>query len=269
MKNTLGGFTIVEVMIVLAISAVMLISAATVFNGRRETTNFSQSMYDLRSQIQTIANSVSSQSVPGLQQYTCAPASVNGVMRPVLSPGSSTGQDCIYIGQAVQVTPGSASIYSYPVFGLRTVYVGNNDTGQAPATVAQANPEPAISSSDPTNPNNMLLINTYTILNGLQVSSAKWSGSENDILTIYSTLQDSNTSGNEISVSSFAYTGGSTDAKTQIKQCVEGSGCAATGNSTNNTAWKLCVTDTRRSAEIDVKSTSTGITTDLNMGGCS
>lgn len=269
MKNTSGGFTIVEVMIVLAISAMMLVSASTIFNGRRENTDFNQSLYDLRSQIQSIANGVSSQNVPGLQQYTCAPASVNGVMRPVLTPGNATGQNCIYIGRVIQVAPGSATVYSYPIFGLRTVYSGSSDTGVAPASVAESHPEPAISSSDPTDPNNMLLIDTYTILNGLQVSSAKWSGTQNNLLALYSSLQDSNTSGNEISVSSYAYTGASTDPKTQVKQCVESNGCAATGNPVVTTAWKLCVTDTRRSAEIDVKSTSTGITTDLSMAGCS
>ncbi len=269
MKGASGGFTIIEVMIVLTISAMLLGSAAAVFSGRRESTDFSQAVYDLQSQIQSIANGVSAQAVPGLQQYTCAPASVGGVMRPALTSGSSTNQDCIYLGQAVQVTPNSPTLYSYPIFGLRTVYSGPNDTGVAPSVVSDAHPEPAVDSSDPTSPNNLLLINTYTLLNGLTTASAKYSGSENDILTIYSSLQDSNTSGNEISVSSFGYTGASTDAKTMLKQCIEANGCTATGNPVATTAWKLCVTDGRRQAQINLKGIPTGIATSLDMGGCS
>jgi len=264
----LGGFTIIEVMIVLSISALMLISASAVFSGRRESTDFSQAMYDLQSQIHSIANGVSSQAVPGLQQYTCAPVLINGVMRPVLTSGSATGQDCIFLGQALQVTPGSPTIYAYPVFGLRTVYSGSTDTGIAPSVVSEAHPEPAVSSANPTDPNNLLLINTYTLLNGLQTVSAKLNGSENDILVFYSNLQDNNTSGNEISVVSTNYSGGSTDPKAQIKSCVEGTG-GCVGNPVVNNAWNLCVSDTRRQAQLSIKATATGIVTNLNMGGCS
>lgn len=270
MKGAPGGFTIIEVMIVLSISAVMLVSAATLFNGRRESTDFTQAMYDLQSQFQSMANGVSSHLVPGLQEWTCSPATVSGKLRPVLSSGSSTGKDCIYLGQAVQVAPGSPTIYSYPVFGLRTI--GGTDNGEPPSSIAQANPEPAINSSDPTDPKNLLLISTYTMLNSLQVSSAKVGGTENDILSLYSSLQDNNTSGNEISVSATAYTGDPTDPpKTQIKKCIEANGCPADWSAVTGTTWNLCVSlsDNSRQAQLSLKGTATGIVTSLNMNGCS
>jgi prepilin-type N-terminal cleavage/methylation domain-containing protein len=271
MKGAPGGFTIIEVMIVLAISGLMLSSAIVVFSGRRESTDFSQSVLDVRSHIQSVANGVSSLAVPGLQQYVCSPANIGGlgIMRPVLSSGSSTGQDCIYLGQALQVTPDSTTISAYPIFGLRTIYNGISDSGVASATIADAHPEPAVDSAAPANPAKLLLVNDYSILNGLQVLSATYSGSENDILTIYTSLQDSNTSGNEISLASFGYTGASTDPKTILKQCIEANGCPADGNSVTTTAWKLCLTDTRRQALITVKGSPTGIATTVNMAGCS
>ena len=269
MKGASGGFTIIEVMIVLAISAVMLVSASAVFSGRRESTDFSQAMYDLQSQIQSIANSVSSQAVSGLQQYTCAPALINGIMRPVLTPGSATGQDCIFLGQALQVTPGNPTVSAYPIFGLRTVYSGNTDTGIAPSVLSDAHPEPAVSSTDPTDPNNLLLINTYTMLNGLNTVSAKLSGTESDILTFYSSLQDNNTSGNEISVSALVYSGSASDSKTQIKQCIEANGCPASGSPVVSSNWNLCVGDGTRQAQLSIKGTATGVVSDLDMEGCS
>lgn len=271
MKGALGGFTIIEVMIVLAISGGMLISAATIFNGRRQATEFSQAMYDLQSQVQSIASSVSSQAIPGVSQYTCAPASISGSMRPALTAGSATNQDCIYLGQAIQVAVGSTSLYAYPIFGLRTVYNGAVDTGEAPSLISDAHPEPAISAagvaSSPNDPNNLLLINNYVMLNGLKTVSAKFSGTENDILTLYSSLQDSNTSGNEISVSATSYSGAAVDPKLQMKECVEGTGCT-TLNPVTTTSWNLCVSDGSRQAQLSVKAIATGIVTSLNMNGC-
>lgn len=275
MKGALGGFTIIEVMIVLAISGGMLISAATIFNGRRQTTEFSQAMYDLQSQVQSIANGVSSQAIPGVQQYTCAPALIGGTMRPALSAGSATNQDCIYLGQAIQVAVNGTSLNAYPIFGLRTVYSGVTDTGDAPNTIADAHPEPAISAAgvaaNPVDPNNLLLINNYVMLNGLKTVSAKFgttaTGPENDIVTFYSSLQDSNTSGNEISVSATNYSGGTADPKLQMKECIEGSGCT-TSNPITSTAWNLCVSDGSRQAQLSVKAIATTIVTSLNMNGC-
>lgn len=275
MKGAQGGFTIIEVMIVLAISGVMLLSAATVFNGRRRNTEFSQAMYDLQSQIQSIANSTSSQAVPGVQQYTCAPTLISGSMRPALTSGSTTNQDCIYLGEAIQIVDGSSTISSYPIFGLRTVYNGGTDSGDAPTTFVDAHPEPAISAAGvtgtPNDPNNLLLISDYPMLNGLQTVSAKYgptaTGPENDILTFYSSLQDSNTSGNEVTVYSTNYSGALTDQKLQLKSCIEGPGCAAQ-NSIVSTPWNLCVSDGSRQAQLSIKAIATGIVTSLNLNGC-
>lgn len=269
MNRPRHGFTVVEVMIVLAISSMMLISASAVFKGRRADTGFSQAVYDLQSEIQSLAGIVSSKAVPGLQQYTCAPGNIGGSMRPVLTSGSTTGQSCIYLGQAIQVKPDSSTLYSYPIFGLRTIYSGLNDTGDYPSTPSQANPEPAVDAAAPSNPNSLLLITDYTLLNGVKVSSAKYAGTENDILTLYSSLQDANTSGNEISVSSMSYSGSATDPKAQIKDCVEGNGCPADGNSVANGAWSLCVTDGTRNAQIDIRGTPTGIDSKITIGNCS
>lgn len=269
MKSTRGGFTVIEVMIVLAISSFMLVSAATVFKGRRESANFTQAVYDLQSEINSIANMVSAKAVPGLQQYTCAPGDIGGTMRPVLKAGSSTGKDCIYLGQAIQVAPNTTTLYSYPIFGLRTVYIGTVDTGEYPSTPSQANPEPAVSYLDPTDPNNLRMITVYPMLNRLRVSSAKFAGTENDILTLYSSLQDKNTSGNEIVVSSMNYSGGASDFKAKMKNCIEGNGCPLDGNNVSATPWNLCVTDNTRTARIDVRGTATGIETKVIIGSCS
>jgi hypothetical protein len=262
----LGGFTVVEVMIVLAISAVMLLTALTAFSGKKETTYFSQAVYDLRSQLQSWANDVSSQSVPGIQQFTCTPKILNGVMRPTLTPGNTTNQDCIYLGQAIQVAPGRSTLISYPVFGLRTIYNGSTDSGEAPTTPADAHAEPAVDDMG-------TIVNqiktTYALADGMQVVSAQLNGTESDILTMYSNLKSNNTNGNEIDVAALPVAGDSASPDSQIIPCIESSGaCNVAGSAATSNSWKLCVSYGSKQALISLKGTPSGIVTQLNLQGC-
>jgi prepilin-type N-terminal cleavage/methylation domain-containing protein len=279
MKGAPGGFTIVEVMIVLSISAVMLVFAITAFSGKQEEANFSQAVYDLQSQLRTIANDVSSQSVPGLQQYKCTPTFISGIMRPTLSAATPTGEDCVYLGQAIQLSSGSSTLYSYPIFGLRTVWVGNSDTQVPPGNISDTHPEPAIDDTGAIIDNLKL---NYTMLNGLRVVSSTLTAAgapESDIVSLYSSLQDNNTSGNEIQVSAVPITGdvsSPTNANSQIQSCIEN--FIVTGNACSQSNWvpvvgginwNLCVTDDSKQALVSLKGTPTGVVTKLNMNGCS
>ncbi|MBX4199436.1 type II secretion system GspH family protein [Candidatus Saccharibacteria bacterium] len=266
------GFTIVEAMIVMSISALMLVSATTVFGGKRERTEFSQAVYDLQSKFQTWANNVSSESVPGLNDYTCSIGG-GGSPGPVLSynPGSGSAvSDCIYLGQALEVpTPASSSdtIYAYSVFGLRTVHgPGGVDTGVFPSNADEANPDMAVDGS-----NNPVLTEDYKLLNGLRVKSATASnsGAENDILMFYSSLQNSNISGNEINVTSFSKNYNNHNVNT-VRQCIQGNaGCNSASKTSyfNKLTWDICVTDDTRTAKITVTGTPTGIATRIDMDG--
>jgi prepilin-type N-terminal cleavage/methylation domain-containing protein len=266
MKGAPGGFTIIEVMIVLSISAVMLVSAITAFSGRREATDFSQAVYDLSSEFRSIANDVSSQSTPGSQQYKCSPAMIRGVMRPTLSSAAPTGEDCIYLGRALELPKNSTIIYSYPVFGLRTIYNAGTDSGLFPTKVSDTHPEPAVDSSGNVIP---ALVNNYTMLNNLKVISAQLNGIDSEILTMYSSLQDNNTLGNEIQVLAMPITGDAANPNDRMRQCIEGGICPSDGTPAAATSWNLCVTDGAHQALMSLKGTPTGIVTKLNMNGCS
>jgi prepilin-type N-terminal cleavage/methylation domain-containing protein len=265
MKRVGRGFTIIELMIAMAISAMMLTSAIVVFNNRKATTQFSQSMYDLQSKIQSYAGQVSSKALPGYQEYTCAASATTN--RPALtqvaaSANETTGESCIYLGRAIQVIPGGDTIYAYPVFGFRTIHNGAVDTGEFPNSISQATPEPVLNSP---------LVDSYFILNGLTVVSAGLVGdtNEHDLLTIYSSLQNNNTSGNQVSVSAVQKTFTAADINADsLKACIEGSGCSLKSLNSGAT-WQLCLTDgSAKQAQIRLKGTSTGISTKLNMDGC-
>lgn len=269
MMGAQRGFTIIEVMIVLSISAILLVSAASVFGGRRQATEFSQAVYDIQSKFQSWASAVSSASIPGLESYTC---SVNPSQRPVLdfSATATTGQDCIFLGMAIEVPHSNGStIYAYPVFGLRSVYNSGVDscltTCIFPLTAADANPNIA---TDKTT-GNPLLEEDYQLSGGVTIKSATINGgvSENDLLMLYSSLQNSNVSGNEISATSLTKTIASHSSST-VSGCVQDScGSGPPIDLSNNTYWNLCVTDGTSTAKISISGTPSGITTNIDMNG--
>jgi hypothetical protein len=249
----------------------MLLSAMAAFRGAREQTEFSQAVYDLRSELVSIANNVSSQFIPGVNKYKCTPANISGTIRPTLSVAAPTGEDCIYLGQAIQVINGSGSnIYSYPVFGLRNVYSGATDTGVTPTDIMSTNPNPA---TDNSGTGNIIadLVATYPLLNGLVVKTATLNGSERDLMGLYSSINSSNTSGNELSMYAYNTTYNSiADVATtydDIKNCVR-TGCTSF-TPVGNSSWNLCVKRADREALVSANTTPTGIVTKVNMNGCS
>lgn len=266
-----------EVLIVLAISGLIFTSSVGLFSGQKAKTEFSQAMYDLQSKFQSYVNSVSSASLPSGDAYICGVSSVmsDGKVYPILTVSSgdqTTNQDCIYLGRAIQIIPGSDTLYSYPVLGLRTIHNGSVDSGYFPTTPLEANPEPALDGSS-----NFLLVEPYQLLNGLSVVSARATGGpeQQNLLTFYSDLRSSNTSGNQITASALTSTFGLTDVKSaRLRSCIEKGSCGGSGSadySLTNRSWKLCVqkSDGSKKAELSIQGSVGGITTKLNLEGCS
>lgn len=263
----MSGFTIVEVMIALGISGVILASSITVFSGRRSSTEFSQTMYDLQSKFQSYSTEASTARLPN-ETYICNKSSTlnNGKLHAYLTPAAPTNesvsnQNCILLGKAIQIIPGSGTIYSYPVLGLRTTA-----SGSFPTTPSEANPEPALDVTG----NNWYMVEAYSLLNGATVVSAKFSGSatEQGLLLLYASLQSSNPGGQ-----AGAYSRGVTFTEADVKSsklrdCIEEVACGTA--STLSTAWNLCVQNNAgdRNARLILRNTSTGITASLNMAGC-
>ncbi len=131
-----------EVMLFLAISAALLAGALVAVGGKNAETQFSQSMRDVNSKVQSWMNDVSD-GFPGsgsATNYSCT----TPVNRPKLSTGSGSVQpECIFLGKALQfTTTGSCSgcvsgqsgkIIAYSIFGRRAQPNGElvSNMGQA------------------------------------------------------------------------------------------------------------------------------------------
>jgi type II secretory pathway pseudopilin PulG len=101
-----AGFTIVETLIVLAVTGSMLIMAIAFISGRQNKTEFQTSINSLKQQLQQLINETQSGYYPNLGSFSC-----NGVSNLVaLSAGSSkqgANQGCIFLGKVVQFGTGT------------------------------------------------------------------------------------------------------------------------------------------------------------------
>jgi type II secretory pathway pseudopilin PulG len=101
-RETSVGFTIVEVMIVLAVSSLIVLSALTLVNGRQNKTEFTTGINDLEQQLQQYINETASGLYPGVGGFSCQSASSGPVTFTSTNNAQGTNEGCIFLGKAIQ-----------------------------------------------------------------------------------------------------------------------------------------------------------------------
>jgi prepilin-type N-terminal cleavage/methylation domain-containing protein len=102
------GYTIIEVMIVLAISGVMFLIASQFINGKQEKTSFNEGVHDMASQIQDIIEQVTD------GRYSDIPLACKAD-DPVQTSGAfgtdnqGNQQDCVFAGKAIVLQTGGTN----------------------------------------------------------------------------------------------------------------------------------------------------------------
>src|SRR5438309_338070 len=132
MERTSNGYTIVEVMIVLAVSTLLLFAAIRVFSGSQGETQFSQAMQDINSKIQNYINQIKAGNYQGSEGFKCDVQVEPSGVRPYLTPSGTdtvgTNEKCVFLGRAIQVIENGGTMYVYTVIGTRNTYdASNND----------------------------------------------------------------------------------------------------------------------------------------------
>lgn len=113
------GYTIVEVMIFLAISGLMFVIAAGFINGKQARAEFQQGMNDLNSQIQQTISDVSNGFYPSNGDFACSADSLGGTPTfPVGASGSGTNKGCTFIGKVMQFGVANASAPDYNIYTI-------------------------------------------------------------------------------------------------------------------------------------------------------
>lgn len=277
MARTRGGYTVIEVLIVIAVTSLLFISAVALFAGRRQATAFTQGMHDIDSKMHQYINQVGAGLFPEAGAYSCTTSATN---RPVLSDvASSLGSnaDCIFLGKAMQVSAGSDRLYTYTVLGNRTKQVG----GEPVTTFSDARPEPAVNSSGFVPE----LVEEYRFVGGAKLKSVNasnivyWGDAAETIkktvasglVGFYNSLQDSGSAGGAQSVFAKGYTD-STGLIVQsvgLRRCIEEQLTPCT-EQPRILQWVLCFESdsSNRTAVLSLDSTPAGITSTLSFKAC-
>lgn len=100
------GYTVIEIMIFLAVSGALLVPTLAAVGGQQAKTEFSQSARDVESRIRDIINDVSTGYYPNTGNIRCTlHSSGAGIVLTKSPTDQGKNQDCIFIGRVIQFAP--------------------------------------------------------------------------------------------------------------------------------------------------------------------
>ena len=181
------GFTVVEVLIVLAVTGALFLSATTLISGRQAQTAFDQGIRQIQSQIQQAISDVSNGYYPSRNSIQCAA----GAGGPVITPGSSgqgSNAGCVFIGKVMQFDVQNSAPEQFIAYSLAGLQ--QNSAGNDVSSLAEAKPLViAPSSGAPTTPDETT---AARLENGLTTYSMKANGLNIGAVGFVSTLAQFN-----------------------------------------------------------------------------
>lgn len=156
-----GGFTIVETLIVLAVTGLLFAGAALMINGRQNRTEFTTAINNLQQQLQQIINQTASGYYPNSGNFSCTPGTPPSIKSGSNARGTNNG--CIFLGSVIYFGPGQASnqFTVYPIAGNRV------DGALHSVTTIPAAWPVAVAPGSSTNQTAPSAATTYTMENGL------------------------------------------------------------------------------------------------------
>lgn len=139
------GYTIIEVMIFLAISGFMFVMAAIFINGKQAHAEFTQGMNAINSQIRTVMNDVVNGFYPSNSNFNCSATSLT--MPPQFSTLTNnqqgTNKGCTFLGKVIQFDAPGPSGHDGTQYDVYTVagrqYAKGSGT-QLPKNFSEAMP---------------------------------------------------------------------------------------------------------------------------------
>ena len=162
-----AGFTIVETLIVLAVTMALFISAVALVSGQQNRVQFSQSVNDIKTNIQKTINEIGAGYYPNTGNMSCSGGGgVLTIAAGSTAQGSNTG--CIFLGKAIQFGVGSTDPQQYIVHSIAGL---QDNTG----TLASARPKdiaPGLTTNNSFNFPNFSEVDT--LHNGLTAYSMRY-----------------------------------------------------------------------------------------------
>lgn len=101
-RQTEAGYTIVETMIFLIISGALMASAALLFSGKISRTQFTQSVQQFDSSINSLINQVSSGNYSSDHPLKCTPGPSQPSVVSATDSQQGTNSGCVFVGKVLQ-----------------------------------------------------------------------------------------------------------------------------------------------------------------------
>lgn len=123
--RTASGYTIVEVMIFLAVSGMLFVLAMLTINGQQARANFTQGTRDFQAAVDDVINDIRNGFFPDPgTNYTCTVSGDNaptfsGAMSPGDTGDKGTHDKCTFIGKVMQFTLDESKVTVHTVVGRR------------------------------------------------------------------------------------------------------------------------------------------------------
>jgi hypothetical protein len=159
------GYTLVEVMIFLAVSTALFVSATSLIGGRQRSIKFSEAMRDLESKIQSIVGEVSNGYYPNFAGLKC----VLGPSGVSFSDGGTNAaigqnQDCILLGKVIQFAPDAKydKLNVYTVAGYSKSFFDSTSIAIPVQSLDESQPRVVINDG---------VTQTFTIPGGVELKS--------------------------------------------------------------------------------------------------
>lgn len=144
-----NGYTIIEVLVVLAVTAGLFVSAAIMIAGRQNRTAFEQAVRGMQSYLQSAIDEVVVGHYPNGGSFQCT-ATASG---PAISAGSNsqgTNGGCVFVGKVIQFGVAGTNPEQFRVYtiaGLRVTAAGAEVVSRVqamPVLIAPATADPDI-----------------------------------------------------------------------------------------------------------------------------
>ena len=163
-----AGFTIIEVMIVLAVTGALFVSVALTMAGKQRKAEFTQATNDIQAVVQQTINEVSSGFYPTSENFVCT--QVAGPAISITSGVRSQGQNeqCVFLGKVMFFgqNPTSAVPQVFNTFSIAGLRSGKTLSTSAPTVIQNGTIDTTITSS---------------LKYGLQVKSIKYNNVAGDL----------------------------------------------------------------------------------------
>lgn len=157
------GFTLIEVMVVLAVTGALFVLSVTLIAGKQNRTAFDQSIRQIQSQIEQVINEVATGYYPNMGNTSCTAAGATLVLSTT-STAQGANAGCVFAGKAIQFGITSTDPQQFKVYSIAGLQKGGPG-GIESRSLADARPQViAPTSSAPGLPSATV---TDTLQNGL------------------------------------------------------------------------------------------------------